>query len=476
MIAESSAGSGHRDRKVALAQYFTSIVIAAFMVEMFDEPRGEIELLDAGAGEGALSVAFIKRWGTVAEISGEAHELDPGTKEALKKNLSNCLPERHRMVAIEGDFIELATSSIHAGRRGQFTHVILNPPYQKISAHSKHRKLLSSVGLETVNLYSGFVAMAVALAAENAEVVAIIPRSFCNGPYYLGFRKYILSRCALSAIHVFDRRDKAFAMDGVLQENVIIKLRAGAIQSKVKVSASSDHTFEDKREFFTDFDQIVRPNDSDLFIHIPLQDSSPFLGEHKFKCSLSDLGLECSTGPVVDFRATKFLKNGFEANSAPLLYPCHFEESKLVWPSQRTKKKANAIEVCDETKKLLLPKGHYVVVRRFSSKEEQRRIYASVLDPTILAGDLIGIENHLNFFHSKKMPVDVELCWGLTAYLMSSNVDATFRNFSGHTQVNATDLRKLQYPTKNQLVSLGSKMLQAGYINSKLADILFGQL
>ena len=29
--------------------------------------------------------------------------------------------------------------------------------------------------------------VAVAVAKVNAEVVAIIPRSFCNGPYYLGF-------------------------------------------------------------------------------------------------------------------------------------------------------------------------------------------------------------------------------------------------------------------------------------------------
>ena len=45
---------------------------------------------------------------------------------------------------------------------------------------------------------------------------------------------------------------------------------------------------------------------------------------------------------------------------------------------------------------------------------------------------------------------------GLAAFLNSSVVDLFFRQFSGHTQVNATDLRSLTYPTTGQLESLGS--------------------
>ncbi|MCC7105456.1 MAG: hypothetical protein IT307_09965, partial [Chloroflexi bacterium] len=36
--------------------------------------------------------------------------------------------------------------------------------------------------------------------------------------------------------------------------------------------------------------------------------------------------------------------------------------------------------------------------------------------------------------------------------------DAFFRQFNGHTQVNATDLRSLRYPTREQLEQLGSRI------------------
>jgi adenine-specific DNA-methyltransferase len=47
---------------------------------------------------------------------------------------------------------------------------------------------------------------------------------------------------------------------------------------------------------------------------------------------------------------------------------------------------------------------------------------------------------------------------GLTAFLNSTLVDSYFRQFSGHTQVNATDLRSLRYPAWEKLVALGRRV------------------
>ena len=174
---------------------------------------------------------------------------------------------------------------IRLSRGSRYTHAILNPPYKKINSASAHRALLSSIGLETVNLYSGFVGLAIDLVEDGGEIVAIIPRSFCNGPYYQPFRRFMLDRAAIRQIHLFDSRNKAFKDDGVLQENIIIHLARGASQGDVIISTSEDDRFSDYKTRTHPFRQIVSPDDPDQFIHIPIGDHSPADGAG-FNCSL----------------------------------------------------------------------------------------------------------------------------------------------------------------------------------------------
>jgi adenine-specific DNA-methyltransferase len=47
------------------------------------------------------------------------------------------------------------------------------------------------------------------------------------------------------------------------------------------------------------------------------------------------------------------------------------------------------------------------------------------------------------------------LALGLKEFLNSAAVDRYFRQFSGHTQVNANDLRVLRYPGRAELERLG---------------------
>src|SRR5262249_37405632 len=144
----------------------------------------------------------------------------------------------------------------------------------KLNSGSQHRALLRKVGIETVNLYTAFVALSVMLMRPHGQLVAIIPRSFCNGPYYKPFRNLLLSRCSLDRIHVFDSREKAFKDDDVLQENVIIRVTRSKPQGKVVVSRSHDQNLEDYSERNLIFREIVKPSDPESFIRIPSEDSS----------------------------------------------------------------------------------------------------------------------------------------------------------------------------------------------------------
>ncbi|MEF1214846.1 Eco57I restriction-modification methylase domain-containing protein, partial [Vibrio alginolyticus] len=129
------------------------------------------------------------------------------------------------------DFIKEAVSALTAADFvPSFNKAILNPPYLKIAAKGPERAEIKKVKFETGNLYSAFVGLAVKLLEEGGELVAITPRSFCNGPYFNDFRKLILDECSLNKIHVFNSRKSAFKADKVLQENVVFHLTKGKQQ------------------------------------------------------------------------------------------------------------------------------------------------------------------------------------------------------------------------------------------------------
>ena len=139
----------------------------------------------------------------------------------------------------------------------------------------------------------------------------------------------------------------------------------------------------------------------------------------------------------------------------PLLYPGHFKGQATEWPKSDTKK-PNAIWCNEQTERWLYPSGFYAVVKRFSSKEEKRRVMPSVVDPKKFPGDsMLGFENHLNVFHQDKHGLTESLARGLAVYLGTTAVDQEFRRFNGHTQVNATDLRAMKYPSRKVLIELG---------------------
>ncbi|WP_028313797.1 Eco57I restriction-modification methylase domain-containing protein [Desulfatibacillum aliphaticivorans] len=452
-------------KKSLFGQYFTPENIAAFMAHLFPNSRGNCRLLDAGAGVGALSEAFLKRWRAGGlnfdNVKLDAFEIDSELHPYLSQALNKYQDENNFHFSIrEADFISIAVESLagdlFAEHIDRYTHAIINPPYKKINSNSGHRLALRRIGIETVNLYSAFVALTVALVEHGGHIVAIIPRSFCNGPYYRPFRKFLIENSVIRRIHLFESRSKAFKDEKVLQENIIIHLERGGYQGPVIISTSTDDSFDNIEVHEYPFNRIVHSNDSEQFIHVP---TSPQVNTiENFQAqgnNICDIGVQVSTGPVVDFRLKGFLKKMPEPGTVPLLYPAHFNTNGINWPIEDIKK-SNAIIRNAETEKWLYPNGFYCVVRRFTAKEEKRRIVASVVDPTFFPGvPMLGFENHLNVFHQNKSGLPSELARGLAVFLNMTEVDEYFRRFNGHTQVNATDLKRMSYPSRKALIDLG---------------------
>jgi adenine-specific DNA-methyltransferase len=467
-----------KERKAELGQFLTPAPIARLMASMFTLSASTLRILDAGAGVGSLFAACVaevcQRENRPERLSVTTYEVDPMLLEYLHDTFDICRLACERVgILFEGeivprDFIETSVEFLQgslfslSSDRPKFNCAILNPPYKKIQTQSKERRLLKSVGIESSNVYAGFLALATRLLDPSGELVAITPRSFCNGPYFRLFREHFLQTMSLRRLHTFEQRNKAFSDDDVLQENMILyAIKDREKPEKVTISSSANHNDDLMLVHEVGYDHVVHPDDPESFIRV-VQDQ---VGERivqsmaRFQTSLQELGLTISTGRVIDFRALDFLRPNWEPgkDAIPLLFPTHVGYGSVNWPREGSRK-PDALVDTEQTKGLQVPNEHYVLVKRFSAKEEKKRIVAAVYEPTKMPGASVGFENHLNYFHQSNRGLPPILAKGLAAYLNSTLVDTYFRQFNGHTQVNATDLRNIKYPTRAQLEALGAKI------------------
>jgi len=460
-----------------LGQFMTTAAVARFMAHLFVLGKRHVRVLDAGAGVGSLTAAFVEelcgRREKPQTVAATAFEVDAVLAEYLGSTLDLCRKAGGEAgIAFQGeivrkDFVAAGTSAMRedlfSRRALTYDCAILNPPYKKIRSDSEARRLLQSVGIETSNLYTGFLAIAIELLTPGGELVAITPRSFCNGPYFKPFRERLLSKMRLQHIHVFETRDTAFSDDEVLQETVIFHAIKGDNRSgSVVISASPGPDTSDMTLRDVPYDRVVEPGDPDFFIRIVADETQHGVARRMagLPCDLPALGLTVSTGRVVDFRAKDALLADPTAGSFPLIYPTHFDAGAIAWPKPGGRK-PNALAPLPGTDDLLVPSGWYTLTKRFSAKEETRRVVAAVFDPDAVPCKRVGFENHLNYFHRSGKPLPQAMARGLAAFLDSTMVDEYFRQFNGHTQVNATDLRSLRYPTAAQLEAIGARITGA---------------
>ena len=321
-----------------LGQFMTPASVGRFMAGLFTDVSGDLRVLDPGAGVGSLTAALVERLceRTIRPRSAVlvCYEVAPELMGYLNNTLDESVLQleaaqiRADASIHSADFILSHSNGLQANlfrefqsKDARFTHVIMNPPYRKIRSGSEHRYALREAGIETSNLYTGFMFLAAQKLQDGGEMVAIVPRSFCNGLYFKPFRKQFFSMMGLQHIHIFEKRDSAFASDGVLQENIIIHAIKGAKPASVKITASrgagTELHFLSERN--VDYSSIIHPNDPEKFVHIVTNDLDRDVADAMWHLTstLFDIGLEVSTGPVVDFRARPFLLSHFVAKLRP---------------------------------------------------------------------------------------------------------------------------------------------------------------
>lgn len=467
------------EQRARLGQFMTPAKVAAFMASMFefDPPPQELRLVDAGSGVGMLTAAVVAEFSArpanrrPSIINTVAWEIDSSLEPLLKNSLTYCeeiacdYGMKFEWTVRVGDFISQAADAIATnalfgqGTGKRFNAAILNPPYRKLNADSAERGHLDALGMGTSNMYSAFVWLALELLQDGGEIVAITPRSFMNGAYFRRFREALLQRAGIKRVHVYEARDVTFSDDDVLQENVVFHAARGAIQGPIHITTSYGPSDVDLTERVSVPGEMVLSGDTQSVMRVVPDENGARItrGILGLTHRMADLGMSVSTGRVVGFRAKDRIHAQVQSGDSPLILPRHCRNGFVDWP-QKSGAVPNALSTSGADDDLVMPSAWYVLVKRFSSKEERRRVVASIFDPNRFEVDCVAFDNKLNVIHRGNEGLPEPMAKGLAVFLNSSVVDAFFRQFSGHTQVNAGDLRSLKFPDAETLVRLGDSV------------------
>ena len=472
------AAGATRSHRRDLGQIFTPPEIARFMASLFSPPAKRVRLLDPGAGFGILSLAYCER------ISRELmpHEIDLHlfeTDPAMPEILAGIFDECKAVLAAAGhslsytihtaDFIAATSCYLEADYLfndaeipDDFDAVITNPPYFKLRKDSPQARLMSRVVHGQPNAYALFLALAARLLNPAGELVAISPRSFCNGLYFRGFRQWLFDHVSLDHVHLFESRTDIFKESGILQESIVTKWhRPCSENGHVNITHSWGRDIDDAIPALSvPTDEVICREQGHDMIRIPIsQDDVELLRAFdSLPCTFAETGLRISTGPVVTFRATEHLRYDAEDEAVvPLLQPHNVRPFKTIWPIEK-KQKPVAIADRKESRRLLVPTRNYVLLKRFSAKEEKRRLTAGCFLKNEANGPRVGLENHLNYiYHASRELTDDEV-YGIAALFNSHIVDRYFRTISGNTQVNATEIRTLRFPPLETIETIGRQV------------------
>ena len=219
-------------------QFFTSMETARFMAEMYELPDAltRIRILDAGAGSGILSCAFVERLETIdhiQEIELTCYENDSNVLPLLESNLEYCRENSKKKITfivlkenyILSQYLDFNHMIGSNSEPKKYDFVIGNPPYMKIPKNAPEAIAMPTVCYGAPNLYFIFATMGLFNLKDDGEMVYIIPRSWTSGAYFKRFREYFLTEGKLEQIHLFVSRSKVFDKESVLQETIIVKVR-----------------------------------------------------------------------------------------------------------------------------------------------------------------------------------------------------------------------------------------------------------
>ncbi len=453
-------------------QFFTSKETARFMAQLYNIPdnKSKVSILDAGAGSGILACAFLERLEkmvSVQTIELTCYENDDNILGLLKENLYTCQANSKKDI-----HIHIITDNYITSQYLDFNHmlgenfdpkkydfVIGNPPYMKIPKDAPEATAMPDVCYGAPNLYFIFAAMGLFNLDSEGEMVYIIPRSWTSGAYFKRFRKYFLTEGKLEHIHLFVSRNKVFDKEDVLQETIIIKVKkTNETPEKVTITSSqSNNDFVNLTSLTVPYSLVVSGDDYYVYLVTDEKEVSVLERLHRFDKTLPNIGLKMKTGLTVDFRNREILRDDAEEGAIPLFYSQHIKQGEVQFPIQ----KEHEYVVTDQ-KGLMQDNRNYLFVKRFTAKEERRRLQCGVyLSKRYPQYKKISTQNKINFVDGLITEMSECLVYGLYVIFNSTLYDEYYRILNGSTQVNSTEINAMPVPDLESIQEMGRTLMKS---------------
>lgn len=441
-------------------QFFTSRKTAGFMSSLFviDYSKPILKILDAGSGTGILTCALVENLrdkGYEGEIIVTCYENDLNVLLTLTENLNNLKRAFNISYRILTDnYITsqyLTEEDLFGESAEEYDMVIGNPPYLKVPKDAPEALAMPEVCYGAPNLYFLFWAMGIKNLKENGELVYIIPRSWTSGAYFESFRQYLFKYCAILNMHIFESRDKVFDGESVLQETMIIKIKkTKIIPDYIMISSSETSQFEDVHYYKVAYDTIVAPNKY-VFIVTNEKDAAILSRVNRQKNTLDSDNLRMRTGLIVDFRTKEVLRNCEENGTFPLFFSHHIKNGRVTWPIGQ-----DGEYILTERDGFLQENSDYLFVKRFTSKEEKRRLQCGIyLESDYSKYKYISTQNKINYIKCD----NPETAYGLYVLMNSTLYDSYYRILNGSTQVNSTEINAMPVPSKDVIKKMGEELI-----------------
>jgi adenine-specific DNA-methyltransferase len=466
------SNNGKADRK-KIGQFFTSKETALFMADLFEIPKQKcISVLDPGAGTGILTAALVEKmqdlkW--IEKIKITCYENSESTVKVLQNNLESIKSMSRIPVEYEVKTENYITSqsddfngSFMANEKpAKYDLVIGNPPYMKIARDAREALAMPAVCHGAPNMYFLFTAMSLFNLRDGGEMVYIIPRSWTSGAYFKSFRKYLLTNGKLLNIHLFVSRDKVFEKESVLQETIIIRIKKqkNPAESILVSSSHSNSDFHNVTQIIAPYSAIVSKHEYYVFLVTSDEELMTLALLNNLDDTLFSVGCKMKTGLTVDFRCRDLLRSKPEENAVPLFYAQHIQSGSVIFPCDR-----DIQYIATERSGLIQKNKNYIFVKRFTAKEEKRRLQAGIyLSESLPEYKAISTQNKINFIDSQDgNGLSKLMAYGLYTLMNSSIYDLYYRMLNGSTQVNSTEINQMPVPSKSVIISMGRKLMYAG--------------